>query len=72
MTKSNIFLLIFIVNFTLLGSLSKTSCSGKCIPESDEEFLSSFGELYCGMKVSGPDNCGEIRKLIVRCDGPVE
>lgn len=72
MTKSYIFLLIFIVNFALLGSLSKNPCTGKCIPESDEEFLSSFGELSCGMKVSGPDKCGEIRRLLVRCNGTVE
>lgn len=68
MKKSNIFLLILIANFVFFGSLSKISCSRMCNPESDEEFLSSFGELYCGMKVSGPDQCGNTKKLLIKCD----
>jgi len=72
MKRANIFLLILVANFVLLGSLSKNSCSGKCISESDEEFLSSFGELYCGMKVSGLDRCDETRNLLVRCDNSPE
>ena len=72
MSKNNFFLLVLVINLCILGFTRGNGCTDtSCKAESDEEFLSSFGELNCGTMVSGPDNCGNYRKVIVRCQsGP--